>query len=234
MVLRKLKIGTRLALGFGAVLAVMLVVSMGATALGQKSRHDLAALLDSSRQKEILAGDLKVLVLEQSAVMRNIGLHSDVKSMQIDEDRARRLGKMFDEKLEKLSALSLGANEKGIVDNMRKIDNEVEAPLNQAIGMATSFRGEEAAQVILNEIDPVVQRMLFELNRLIDLQGKANADATAAAMLTGDRLAATIYVVEAAAIVLAVLVAWSIVRSIVGPLREAVGVARRVASGDLT
>ena len=192
MLLRKLKIGTRLALGFGAVLAVMLVVSMGATALGQKSRHDLATMLESSRQKEVLAGDLKVLVLEQSAVMRNIGLHSDVKSMQIDEDRARRLGKMFDEKLDKLSALSLGATEKGIVENMRKIDNEVEAPLNQAIGMATSFRGEEAAQVILNEIDPVVQRMLFELNRLVDLQATAGVEATAKAMAVGDRLAGSV------------------------------------------
>ena len=234
MLLRKMKIGTRLALGFGAVLAVMLVVSMGATALGQKSRHDLATILESSRQKERLAADLKSLVLEQSAVMRNIGLHSDVKSMQIDEDRARRLGRMMDEKLENLGAQRLGANEKGIVDSLKKIDSEVEAPLNQAIGMATSFRGEEAAQVILNEIDPVVQRMLFELNRLIDLQAKANTEATANAMAVGDRLAATIYVVEAVALVLAVIVAWSIVRSIVGPLREAVGVARRVAAGDLT
>ena len=62
MLLRKMKIGTRLAMGFGAVLAVMLVVSMGATALGQKSRHDLATILEGSRQKETLASDLKVLV----------------------------------------------------------------------------------------------------------------------------------------------------------------------------
>jgi methyl-accepting chemotaxis protein len=234
MVLRKMRIGTRLTLGFGTLLAVMLVVSIGATALGQKSRKDLAALHDASRVKESIAAEMKVYVLEQSAVMRNIGLHSDVKAMQIDEDRAHRLGKMFDDANARMTKLPLTPAERAIIETLTKTDNEVEGPLNQAIGMATSFRAEDAAQVILNEIDPVVQRMVFELNRLIDLQKKADSEATAAAMLVGDRLATTIYAVEGLVVVLAVLLAWALVRSITVPLSEAVKVARRVAAGDLT
>ena len=92
MVLRKMRIGSRLALGFGTILAVMMVVSLGATALGQKSRHELAQVLEASPRQGSAGRRHEGLVLEQSAVMRNIGLHSDVKSMQIDEDRARRLG----------------------------------------------------------------------------------------------------------------------------------------------
>jgi X-X-X-Leu-X-X-Gly heptad repeat protein len=53
-------------------------------------------------------------------------------------------------------------------------------------------------------------------------------------MVTGDRLARTVYAVEVVALILAVLVAWTITRSIVGPLRDSLSVARRVASGDLT
>jgi methyl-accepting chemotaxis protein len=234
MVLRKMRIGSRLALGFGTILAVMMVVSIGATALGQKSRHELAQVLETSRVKEALAADMKVLVLEQSAVMRNIGLHSDVKSMQIDEDRARRLGAMYDEAIEKMTHVALSPNERAVVETLKKVDKEIDAPLNQAIGLATSFRGEESAQVILNEIDPVVQRTLFELNRLIDMQKKANVEATTAAMNVGDRLANTIYVAEAIAVVLAVLVAIALVRSITIPLAESVKVARAVAAGDLT
>src|SRR4051812_2931272 len=234
MVLRKMRIGSRLALGFGTILAVMMVVSLGATALGQKSRHELAQVLESSRVKEALAADMKVLVLEQSAVMRNIGLHSDVKSMQIDEDRARRLGAMYDEAIAKMTQAALSPNERQVVETLKKVDSEIEAPLNQAIGLATSFRGEESAQVILNEIDPVVQRTLFELNRLIDMQKKANLEATGNAMAVGDRLATTIYVAEGIAVVLAVLFAVALVRSITLPLAEAVKVARAVAAGDLT
>jgi methyl-accepting chemotaxis protein len=84
MILRKLKIGARLALGFGAILAIMMVVSVGGTALGKKSRNDLVAVIDNADAKERLAAEMKALVLEQSAVMRNIGLHTDIKAMQIE------------------------------------------------------------------------------------------------------------------------------------------------------
>jgi methyl-accepting chemotaxis protein len=234
MVLRKLRIGPRLALGFGAILAIMMVVSVAGTWLGKKSRDDLAAVHDASAAKISLANDMKALALEQSAVMRNIGLHSDIKAMQIDEDRARRLGKMYDDAREKMSLLPLSPQEREIIVALNKSDKEVDKPFLQALGLSTSFRNEEAAQVLMNEVDPHVQKTLFELNRLVDMQKKASEAATRASMLSGDRLAATIYIVEAIVLMLAVLVAWTTTRSITGPLRDAVGVARRVASGDLT
>ena len=234
MVLRKTRIGTRLALGFGAILAIMMVVTVGGTVVSQKSRKDLALVLEAAGAKENLAANMKAVVLEQSAVMRNIGLHADIKAMQNDEDRSRRLGKRYDEMRENMAKMGLSTAESEILDTLGKIDKEIEAPFNQALGLSTSFRTEDAAALILNELDPVVQRTLFELNRLIDLQRKANREASDAAMVTGDRLAMTIYAVEAVVLVLAVLVAWAITRSIVVPMRDAVAVARRVAAGDLT
>jgi methyl-accepting chemotaxis protein len=234
MVLRKLKIGTRLALGFGAILAIMMAVSVGGTWLGKKSRDDLAAVHAAAGAKNALANDMKALALEQSSVMRNIGLHSDIKAMQMDEDRARKLGQMYQEAREKMSRMPLSSQEHDIIESLNRSDKELDKPFQQALGLSTSFRNEEAAQVLMKEVDPHVQKTLFELNRLIALQKKANEEAAANAMLSGDRLAFAVYVVEAIVLVLAVLLAWTTTRSITGPLREAVQVARRVASGDLT
>src|SRR5258706_1075982 len=177
---------------------------------------------------------MKALALEQSAVMRNIGLHSDIKAMQIDEDRAGSLGRMYDEGRERMSRLGLTASEREILEALNKADKEIDKPFQQALGLSTSFRNEEAAKVLMNEVDPLVQKTLLELNRLIALQTKANQEATQTAMVNGDRLAATVYVVEAIVLLLAVLIAWTTTRSITGPLAEALGVARRVAAGDLT
>ncbi|MGE5095108.1 MAG: methyl-accepting chemotaxis protein [Betaproteobacteria bacterium] len=233
MMLRKLRIGTRLGLGFGAILVIMVVVAVGGTALGKKSRDDLAATIEGATAKERLAAEMKALVLEQSAAMRNVGLHSDIKGMQADEDRAKALGKQYHGVLERMSKLQLSATEREIIDTLGRIDQGLASPFQQALGQATQFRNEEAAQVIMTEIDPQIQKSLAELNRLIEIQSKANQEAIGAARAMGDRLAASIYVVQAIVLLLAGLVAWTLTRSITGPLGEAVSVARRVAAGDL-
>jgi len=229
-----MRIGTRLALGFGAVLAVMIVVSFGGTWLGKKSRDELAAVMATSAEKQSVAAQMKALTLEQSATIRNIGLHTDIKAMQMDEDRARRLGKMYDEAREKMSRLVTTAPERDLIDSLNKSDQALDKPVAQALGLATGFRNEEAAAVLMNEVDPVIQKSLFDLNRLIEIQQKAAETAVNAAIVNGDRIAATTYIVDVIVLALAVLIAWTTTRSITGPLRDSVAVAKRVAAGDLT
>ena len=234
MFLRNLRIGSRLTLGFGVVLAILMIVSVGGTWLAQKTRRDSAEVVAMAAEKQNLAVEMKALALEQSAVMRNIGLHSDIKAMQIDEDRARRLGKMYDTARDKMAKHTLSPTEREIIETLNRADAELEKPFQQALGLSTSFRNEEAAKVLMEEVDPLVQRTLFELNRLIDIQKKAGDEALKASEITSDRLALTIYAVEALVLVLAALIAWTTSRSITSPLRDSLAVAQRVASGDLT
>jgi len=234
MLLRNLKIGTRLAVGFGAVLLVMVVVAVGGTAVAKKSRDDLTATLQAIGAKERLASDMKALVLEQSSVMRNIGLHSDIKAMQADEDRARNLGKKYDEARDAMAKLVTTQAERGILENLNTLDKQVDAPFKQALGMSTSFRNEDAAKVLMTELDPVIQKALDNLNQLLEIQDKADAEAVAASQAAGARLAGTVYVVQAVVVLFAIFLAWTTTRSITGPLRQSVDVAKRVAAGDLT
>ena len=48
MVLRQMRIGARLALGFGAVVVIMLALSFAGIYLGKKSRDDLASVVAST------------------------------------------------------------------------------------------------------------------------------------------------------------------------------------------
>jgi methyl-accepting chemotaxis protein len=220
--------------GFGAVLLVMVVVAVGGTAVAKKSRDDLTATLQAIGAKERLASDMKALVLEQSSVMRNIGLHSDIKAMQADEDRARNLGKKYDEARDAMAKLVTHAGRARILENLNTLDKQVDAPFKQALGMSTSFRNEDAAKVLMTELDPVIQKALDNLNQLLEIQDKADAEAVAASQAAGARLAGTVYVVQAVVVLFAIFLAWTTTRSITGPLRQSVDVAKRVAAGDLT
>ena len=234
MNLRNMKIGLRLALGFGVILAVLMVVSIAATVFGKIGRDNLVAVMTAAETKERLAFEMKAIVLEQSAVMRNIGLHSEIKAMQADEDRAKRLGTAYDAARDKMAQLATAPEERALLDILNKLDKDIEAPVKQALGLSTSFRNEEAAKVLMNDMDPIIQKAFAEINRLIEFQKVANEAAVAAALVNGDRIAYVTYAVEFVVLVLAGLLAWVTTRSITVPLEQSVGVAKRVAAGDLT
>jgi methyl-accepting chemotaxis protein len=234
MLLRNLRIGARLNIGFGAILGIMLALAFGATWLGKQARDDLAVVTSAATSKQLLAADMKALLLEQSAAMRNIGLHPDAQSMQIEAERSRRLGRAYGEARGKMRALALDAKEREMLDALDSSDKWIEKKFAQVLGLSTGNKKEDAAYVLMSEIDPRVQKALFDLNGLVETQKKTSEAAVTAAMVAGDRMTLTVYGVGLLVLALAMLVAWTVKRSIVGPIADSVAVARRVASGDLT
>jgi len=234
MILRNLSIGTRLALGFGAILAVLLVVSAGGTALATKSRKDLAAVTATAVAKERLASDMQELVLRRSSVMRNVGLLTDFSAMQAQQKIANGLTQKFAEARRAMLKLDLTPAERSIVEGLETADKATEEPFAKSMELQSAYRNEEAVALLMNSVDPAVNKMLQELDHLAEIQKKSNEEVTASALAMGDRLAMTTYVVEGICLVVAVLLAWALTRSITMPLREAVAITRRVASGDLS
>ena len=233
MVLRNFRIGSRLGIAFGAILLMMVVASLATVYLGKLSRDRLAETLNTASDKEHLAGNMKAVALEQSAAMRNIGLHSDIAAMQMEEDQIKNMSRQMDEYREQLLRMKLSNSEQAMLESITRLDARMDEPLKQALGLSTSFQTEAAAKVLMGEIAPLVQAELSELDNLIQLQRAAYQEAMAAAMAEGDRLAIASVSIAAAILVIAALLAWTITRSITRPLAEAVTVARRVASGDL-
>jgi methyl-accepting chemotaxis protein len=234
MFLRKLRIGNRLAVGFGLILAAMVLVTLGSAWLGKDSRDRLAAAIASASAKEQLAIEMKTLALEQSSAMRNIGLHAEILAMQMEEDQIRRLSKAFDETRDRLMKRELAPNERAILQQVGKLDAEYDAPVKQALGLATSFQLEAAAKVLMREVDPIVNKQLSELDSLVQLQRAAYQEAMQASSAEGDRLMLVTAAFLAIIVLAAALLAWAVTRSITRPIATSVDVARRVASGDLT
>src|SRR5687767_15822953 len=118
MILRNFRIGTRLALGFGSILAIMLVALLVTSWFDEKARNTLADALEAARAKEATAGEMRAVALAQSAAMRNIALHAEIKDMQGDEERARRLGARYDELVAGLSRPQLSPAERTLVEEL--------------------------------------------------------------------------------------------------------------------
>jgi methyl-accepting chemotaxis protein len=231
--LRDLRIGPRLALGFGIVVFIMAAVALGATWVGQSSRDGLAEVIETAGAKEALAAQMKAFLLEQSNAMRSVGLRTEVKDMQHDEDRVRWLGERYDGAIARMEKLKLSPEEAAVISTLRDVSHRIDEPFKDALALATGFQVESAIEAITKRIDPPLEEAVAGLDRMIEIQKSANREAIRATRELGDRLNMAVYAAQVIVVLLSMLVAWYVTRTIVGPLGDAVGIAKRVASGDL-
>ncbi|HLX24081.1 MAG TPA: methyl-accepting chemotaxis protein, partial [Usitatibacter sp.] len=231
--LRDLRIGPRLALGFGIIVFVMAAVALGATRLGQSSRDGLAEVIEAAGAKEALAAQMKAFLLEQSNAMRSLGLRTEVKDMQRDEDRVRWLGQRYDDAIARMEKLRLSSEEAAVITTLRDVSRRIDEPFKDALALATGFQVESAVEAITRRIDPPIDEALAALDRMIEIQKGANREAIRSARELGDELNTAVYAAQVIVVLLSMLVAWYVTRTIVGPLGDAVVIAKRVASGDL-
>ncbi|HEV2609218.1 MAG TPA: HAMP domain-containing protein, partial [Noviherbaspirillum sp.] len=234
MNLRSMRIGVRLGAGFGIILAIVALMIIVSNVLNSRNKEKLIEGLEVSNSKSVLAATMKSAVLEGGVAMRNIGLQSEVSAMQKEEAQVKAQKKRYAEARDKLAALGLTEAEKKVLDEIAQLDQQIEGPIKEAIGLVLAFNIESAAKVISTKIDPVNQRAVTEMDKLVELQQLAAREVLSNSVSADKRLMAMLYVIGAVLIGIGSLFAWMITRSIAVPLTQAVDVARRVATGDLT
>ncbi|MBY0569669.1 MAG: MCP four helix bundle domain-containing protein [Burkholderiaceae bacterium] len=233
MNLRNLKIGTRLALGFALILGGIVAVMLLVNALNASNRKEMSENLRLANQKQALANLMKSSLYESGIAMRNIGIQSDVGEMQKEEGRVKAQRKLYDDSKEKISALGLSDDEKKIVDEIAKLDKEASGPFKDAVGQALAFNAEGAVKIIATVLDPISDKQIIEINKLVELQAVAATQAFDRADSAAKKLSYILYVILVFALGIGALIAWILTNSITKPLSEALGLAETVASGDL-
>ena len=231
--LRNLHIGPRLVLGFGSILIIMSAVVVGGITLSKGARDEIIASHLSSNAKEHLASEMKTLILEQRGAIRNIGLQAEISGMQAEEALARNLGAKFDAALVKMKPLLTGSDELAILEKLNKLDKSLDKPLVNAIGLATQFLNDEAAKVIIDEINPIIKTTIAELDQLIAIQRKNDEQLTQDAIAAAHIHMLITYAISAIILIISIFISWFIIKSITTPLKTSLDIAKRVASGDL-
>ena len=104
MGLRNFKIGTRLGIGFGSILAILVVVVISANALNYRNKAQLLSGLELASEKNTQASAMKSAMLEMGIAMRNIGLQGDVGLMQAEQTKVGEQRKSYETGRDKLAA----------------------------------------------------------------------------------------------------------------------------------
>lgn len=234
MNLRNFRIGARLRLGFGLILAVLISLLVFSNSMNVKNKDKLLVGLETVDQKISQAAAMKSALLESGISMRNIGLQLDASLVDKEEARVKALRQVFNEARDKLVKVSLADAEKKILADVDQLNKETDAAFKQTMELARGTNRDDLQKHITINIDSLNQKMLVEINKLVDIEQAEFREIMDGAGTSYSGLFVFLFVFGIAAIGLSFLSAALITNSITSPLNGAISAAKKMADGELT
>ena len=233
MNLERLKIRTRLALGFTAM--ALLLAMLGAASLYSLStiHREFSTVLDDRYQKVVIAAEVKAVNNDVSQAIRNLFIMSDPDDMKAQYDVIAGSSKRTSENIEKLQKTITDDAGKAALEKLQLARAEYRKPRDKVIELLKSGRSEEAKNLLLLDLRPKQVAYMDRLEDVVKLQDQlmTQSGTDAAATVAKTKLAVTSLLAIAFAVALGLAI-W-IIRSITRPIEEAVAIARAVSAGNL-
>jgi len=232
--LKDMKIGVRLGLGFALVL-LLLVVTLAFAALRMGKLNGGTQLIVEDRfPKTVLANEVVDRVNAQAILMRNAVLADDQKQVKDILDKVESIAVEINERFDKLDKLMVNDDEKLMYNSVMDARGEYRDSRDKFLKLLNGGKQVDAQNLLLSELAPLQETYIASINDLTQFQSEAVDEAGKEAIAVYQLTRIAITIMALVAIVLAAAIAWWVTRSVTRPLGQAVDIANRLALGDLT
>jgi methyl-accepting chemotaxis protein len=227
-----LRIGTRLYAGFAAAIAVTVAMALYARNEFAAIDAQVSRLANEQMAQVDQLSDLKDNLNVVARGARNIILISDEAGKQAEKKRIDEMQARNAEIAKALSASIRDEHGQQLMKAVADTAGPYEAAMAKAIGFGLAGDDPSAIATLLKDVRPVQSAYFKAVDALVQAQQEAMAEAArdVGAITTRDSL--LMLGLAAVAAALSAAVAWSVTRSIVRPLQDAVAVAKTVAAGN--
>ena len=238
--LKSLSISSRLALGFGCMLVlVVAVAAVGQISVGMVNGQ-MRQITGTNATKTRLVNSMLESVSALGIQSRSAAMLTEIDAKRSAElvQQVRQTLAEYDKREAALSALFAApgstAAEQSLLQDIVSIGRKTRPELDGAIKAALDGDTVAASTGLMNRVDPSEAQWRGKLAELIELQNSLNNDATALAEQTQSHARITGGLLVLLSLAVGALIAWRITASITQPIGRAVIVAERIARGDLT
>jgi len=231
---RNLKIGMRLSLGFASTLAmIVVVVAVGISRLSSLD-DNTATIVKKDWVKISLANRIVARANDNAKANMELFLVTDKQAIAQTLERVDANKKAIGADLEQLAGLVVRPEGKAKLAAIKEARGPYVASFTRAAKLLLEDgKRDDAAGLFMSQTLPALEAYLAAIADFVAFQGKvleAAGDEAAATYRSGR---STMIVFGAFAIVLGMVFAYSITRSITRPIAQAVRVATQLADGDL-
>jgi methyl-accepting chemotaxis protein len=237
-VLRNIKLATRLGLGFGALLAILIIASLvGISRMGEVKGH-LDDIALNNNEKIAQATAMRIAINQVALGIQEVILLHDPAEMAAVNEELLKSRAHYDAAEEKLGRLVRGGQmllpeEKSAFDKVTDLKVLTRPLNNQVIALGLDNKNTEATEMLMTKVRPTLRLWLVSLGELVELEVRLNQEALreadAAYASARNQLIATSIIGALVGIFFAIV----ITKSITAPISTAVSLAHRVASGNL-
>ncbi len=239
----KLKVVTRLALGFGLILVFLLGISVLGMAGMARINDALTDITAVNNAETRLVSALRNALSQRAIAIRNIALLDDQEGMRVESQTLARQEKIYADALVTLDKMfnteaATTEREKQLLAQI-KADEAATVPLMaKALQLGLDNKPADAVKVLTTEVRPRQQAWIKSLTELADFEDQLNEEAASSARSTYAWLRTIMLSAVALALLIGVAASAMIARSILRQLgaepSEAQAIAREIAAGDLT
>lgn len=234
MNIANLKIGKRLALGFGTIcLLLMLVLGFSINMLRQINEGTKEVVSDRLPKVQV-SYKLNLEINDIAIALRNMMLTDKKEDMQKQVDFIMERRKGIGESLDEMKATLRRDQAKAILAKLIDADRKYTEGQDKLIKLVTAGALDEAKALLTNELRPLLVDYKSMLTEMISLQVQFAKDAGMTAEKTYADTRNLMIMLGIVILILAASVGYWITVSITRPVAKALKLANTVASGDLT
>ena len=234
MNIKNIKISTRLAVCFAVLIAVMCLI----TGVGMQSLNSISKasniVVEDRYAKIALAGEIRDNVNAAARNLRNALLGRNLEEATRYLDRSAAASARTTEamaKIEKLLSTQQGQDLFKAIVEARAAYN---GPRDKLRELIKQQQKEVGIEHLFTAVIPAQDKYFQVLDQFVALQKSLMKQSVVETTQTTTSAIALMLSLSCIAIVLCIIAAWWVTRSITRPLNEAVDVASAVAQGDLT
>ena len=233
MALNNLRIGSRLAIGFAAILVLSLAGTASALYTARTSAAATQNMMDLPLAKERLVSDWYVLTYMAVQRMALIARSTDSTLSTVFAKELTASVEGTTVVVKQVQPLLTTPEEKEMLSKVMALRQNYQDSKKVVMNARKAGDAAGAEQAYLTQFAPTANAYTESLQGLLQLQRKAINETAREIQAAHERSTRVVTLLSLLAVALGSAGAWLLTRSITAPLRQAVGVAQTVASGDL-
>lgn len=240
--LESMPVKQRLTIGFGFVLFLMILLTvLGINKVNFISRT-LSDITDVNSVKQRYAINFRGSVHDRAIAIRDVVLASGNQELSGYVDEIRELERFYKTSEADLNTmLSTGvpfsAEERQIINNINRIQSNTLPLIERIIELSRNGNTDQAQPILMTQARPAFVDWLAAINAFIDYQENVNKEATPKARSVADGFEELMVILTAISIVIGIVVAKMIEKSIVcslgGEPYDAAASLSEIANGNL-